>query len=316
MLMNIFSRIKGRFSAHPQPERVEQPHIRDFIYLDIERIRSYISQVYGGLTIERTSSLERGTNVQGSMAVASPLPLPLKAAADLSKYVVKSDAETKSLHDQIFDHFYQALFLTKSLRHITDADSASWDKAIFNDGTFLSVKPVITITDYKYVKHFAENLTKISSMLSRATAGSSNIQQKQEAIANLKEAQKLPTKEIAGIIDELYGDVVSIDFFPFKNDTEKIFVGSAERDFFRRSLKDLLTCYGPTIDAGWNAVLQVNRGEYPKNEILLGHTGSEMEIAIKQTISAISSLLQTAQTIEFPAVSVIPIAIFRDTSLG
>ena len=316
--MSIFSRIKGQFSAHPQTERVEQPHIRDFIYLDIERIRSYISQVYGGLTIERTSSLERGTNVQGSIAVTLPLPLPLplKATADLSKYVVKSDAETKSLHDQIFDHFYQALLLTKSLRHITDTDSTSWDKAIFNDGTFLSVKPVITITDYKYVKHFAENLPNLSSMISRATAGSSNIQQKQQAIADLKEAQKMPTKEIAGIIDELYGDVVNIDFFPFKNDTEKIFVGLAERDFFRRSLKDLLTCYGPTIDAGWNTVLQVNRGEYPKNEILVGHTGSEMEIAIKQLISAISILLQTAQTIEFPAVSVIPIAIFRDTSLG
>lgn len=312
--MSIFSRIKGRFSAHPQTEQVEQPHIRDFIYLDIERIRSYISQVYGGLTIERTSSLERGTNVQGSMAVT--LPLTLKATADLSKYVVKSDAETKSLHDQIFDHFYQALLLTKSLRHITDADSASWDKAIFTDGTFLSVKPVITITDYKYFKHFAENLPKLSSMISRVAAGSSNIQQKKQAIANLKEVREIPTKELAGIIDELYGDVVSIDFFPFENDTEKIFVGLAERDFFRRSLKDLLTCYGPTIDAGWNTVLQINRGEYPKNEILLGHTGSEMELAIKQALSAISELLQTAQTIEFPAVSVIPIAIFRDTSLG
>jgi len=298
--MSIFSRIKDRFSAHPQTERIEQPHIRDFIYLDIERIRSYVSQVYGGLTIERTSSLERGTNVQGSMAVT--LPLTLSASADLSKYVVKSDAETKSLHDQIFDHFYQALLFTNSLHHITDADSARWDKAIFTDGTFLSVKPVITITDYKYLKHFAENLPNLTSMFSRVS----------QDIA----IQKLPTKELAGIIDELYGNVVSIDFFPFKKDTEKIFVGLAERNFFRRSLRDLLTCYGPTIDAGWNTVLQVNRGEYPKNEILMGHTGSEIEIAVKQTLSTISGLLQTAQTIEFPAVSVIPIAIFRDTSLG
>ncbi len=312
--MNIFTRIKSRFSAHPQSEVIEHPHIRDFIYLDIERIRSYISQVYGGLTIERTSRLEHGNTVQGSMAVT--LPLAFKASADLSKHILKSEAETKSLHDQIFDQFYQALLLTKSLRHITDADSDSWDKTIFNDGTFLSVKPVITITDYKYVKHFAENLTKISSMLSRVTSGSTNLQQKQQAIANLKETQKIPTKEIAGIIDELYGDLINIDFFPFREDTEKIFVGSAERDLFRRSLKDLLTCYGPTIDAGWTAVLQVNRGEYPKNKILVGHTGSEMDIAIKQVISAISVVLQTAQTIDFPAVSVIPIAIFRDTSLG
>ena len=312
--MSIFTRIKSRFSAHPQSEVIEHPHIRDFIYLDIERIRSYISQVYGGLTIERTSRLEHGNTVQGSMAVT--LPLAFKASADLSKHILKSEAETKSLHDQIFDQFYQALLLTKSLRHITDADSDSWDKTIFNDGTFLSVKPVITITDYKYVKHFAENLTKISSMLSRVTSGSTNLQQKQQAIANLKETQKIPTKEIAGIIDELYGDLINIDFFPFREDTEKIFVGSAERDLFRRSLKDLLTCYGPTIDAGWTAVLQVNRGEYPKNKILVGHTGSEMDIAIKQVISAISVVLQTAQTIDFPAVSVIPIAIFRDTSLG
>ena len=266
--MSIFSRIKGRFSTQPQTERVEQPHIRDFIYLDIERIRSYISQVYGGLTIERTSSLERGTNVQGSMAVT--LPLTLNANADLSKYVIKSDTETKSLHDQIFDHFYHALLLTNSLHHITDAESTSWDKAIFTDGTFLSVKAVITITDYQYLKHYAENLPKLATMLSRVSAESSNIQQKQQAIATTKDVQKIPTKEIAGLIDELYGDVVSIDFFPFKNDTERIFVGLAERNFFRRSPKDLLTCYGPTIDAGWKTVLQVNRGQYPKNRSIDG----------------------------------------------
>ncbi len=75
-------------------------------------------------------------------------------------------------------------------------------------------------------------------------------------------------------------------------------------------------CYGPTIDAGWSAVLQVNRGEYPKTKALVGSTGSAMDIAIKQVVCAISGVLQTAQTVDFPAVSVIPIAIFRDTSLG
>lgn len=312
--MSIFSRIKKRFSAYPQNAVIEHPHIRDFIYLDIERIRSYVSQVYGGLIVERTSTLEHGHTVQGSMTAT--LPLAFKANADLSKYILKSDAETKSLHDQIFDQFYQALLLTKSLRHITDADSDNWDKTIFNDGTFLSVKAVITITDYRYVSNFAKGFQETTSMLSRTIAASSNIQQKKQVIADLKESQKIPTKDIAGIIDKFYEDVVSIDFFPFREDTEKIFVGSAERDLFRRSLKDLLTCYGPTIDAGWNAVLQVNRGEYPKNKILVGHTGSAMDIAIKQVISAISGVLQTAQTIDFPAVSVIPIAIFRDTSLG
>lgn len=312
--MSIFSRIKSRFSAHPQNEVIEHSHIRDFIYLDIERIRSYISQVYGGLTIERTSRLEHSNTVQGSMAVT--VPLAFKASADLSKYILKSDAETKSLHDQIFDQFYQALLFTKSLRHITDADSDRWDKTIFNDGIFLSVKSVITITDYKYVSNFAKKFQEITSMLSRTASAGSNLQQKQQAITNLKESQKIPTKDIAGIIDQFYGDVISIDFFPFKEDAEKIFVGSAERDLFRRSPKDLLTCYGPTIDAGWNAVLQVNRGEYPKNKILVGHTGSDIDIAIKQVISAISVVLQTTQTINFPAVSVIPIAIFRDTSLG
>lgn len=312
--MRIFSRITRRFSTHPQNEVIEHPHIRDFIYLDIERIRSYISQVYGGLTVERTSKLEHGNTVQGSMTAT--LPLAFNAKADLSKYLLKSDAETKSLHDQIFDQFYQALLLTKSLRHITDSSSDTWDKTIFNDGTFLSVKAVMTITDYKYVSNFAKRFQEITSMLARTTSASSNMQQKKQAIANQKEIEKIPTKDIAGIVDEFYGDVVRIDFFPFREDTEKIFVGSAERDLFRRSLKDLLTCYGPTIDAGWNAVLQVNRGEYPKNKILAGHTGNAMDIAIKQVVSAISEVLQTAQAIDFPAVSVTPIAIFRETSLG
>ncbi len=208
--MGIFSKIKGSSSAHPQDTTKEPPHIRDFIYLDIERIRSYISQVYGGLTVERTSRLDRGHTIQGSVGVT--IPLAFKAEADLSKYILKSDAETKSLHDLIFDQFYQALLFTKSLRHIGESDSDIWDKTMFNDGSFISVKSVITITDYKYVSNFARRFKELTSMLSR-TIDSSDVQGKQKTIADLKEGQKLPMKDMAGIIDEFYGDAVTIDFF-------------------------------------------------------------------------------------------------------
>ncbi len=316
--MHIFKNIlknKKNNSVQPQNEYKAKSYIiRDFIYLDIERIRSYVAQFYGGLTTQRTSNQEIKDSVSGS--IKAGVPLGLNVSADVERYLLKSNQETKSLHDQIFDQFYQALLSTKSLRNMEEINPDTWDKSIFNDGSFLSVKSAITITDYNYVSHFAKKLQEMTSNLSRTAAASSNIEHKKQAISNLKDIEKIPTKDIANLIDEFYGNIVRIDFFPFKENTEKIFIGTADLELFRLNIKNILTFYGPTIDAGWNSILQVNIGKYPKNKILVGHTGNEMDIAIKQVVSAISAVLNTTQTINFPAVSVIPIAIFRDTSLG
>lgn len=289
-------------------------NVRDFIYLDIERIRSYVSQIYGGLITERTTRFDRKTAFAGS--VEGGIPLSINVKGGLDKYLLKSDAETKSLHDHIFNEFHQALISTNSLLEIKKDSSNIWNENIFTDGCFLIAKTALKITDYKYVSDMAEGFQGIMDMLFRITSSGTDTTAIQQAKNNKKELEKIPTKEIAGIIRQFYADMVKIEFFPFTNSAEKIFVANADRELFRYSPKAMLDLYGPTIDAGWTAVLQVNRGVHSNDQILSASLGNAIDNSIKQVIVALSGISKITQGITFPAVAVTPIAVFRDISLS
>jgi hypothetical protein len=73
----------------------------------------------------------------------------------------------------------------------------------------------------------------------------------------------------------------------------------------------LANTYGLVIDAGWNCVLQVNRGvNYPPGQ-LSSATGSQVEDSLEQLMDMLVGLNVMAQGIQFPAVAVTPIAVFR-----
>src|SRR5690348_1631063 len=75
--------------------------IRDFIYLDIERVRSFVAQAYGGLTSERTIQGEHQMGGQGGGK--GKLPFIAEASGTVDYHYLKSHSETKSLHDHIFE---------------------------------------------------------------------------------------------------------------------------------------------------------------------------------------------------------------------
>lgn len=309
--------------------------IRDFVYLDIERIRSFVAQVSGGLTSERTNQAQHQTGGQGQ--VQGSLPFIAQASGSADYHYLRSQSETKSLHDHIFAEFLSALKAGKHITNLSDKGEAHWVNSSFRDSEFILTKGLLKIVDYQSIIASTQNLPTLMETLSKLAALAPDINTQQTPSSTVtkgnpkhskgnmpqseqeKDLQKLknqirnlPVKEITSLVNQFYGDLVRIKIFPFQHSPEKLFVGTADRTLFRSAPNMLMNLYGSVVDAGWIYVLQINKGVYHKPNLLVSQTGNAMEDGLEQIADVFSELASLTQGVTFPAIAVTPIAIYRE----
>lgn len=305
------------------------PLIRDFIYLDIERIRSYVAQAAGGLTSEKTQQAQH--NVGGSGQAQGGIPIIAHASGSADYHYSRSHSETKSLHDHIFEEFYRTLKPGEHISDFTKARVQDWLEPSFKDGAFIVTRGRLKIIDYQSVIVSIQNLpTLLETTMKLAafapgvsleqtapnpSAPKGNTTQSQQAkeLQQLKtQLKSLPLKEFTQFVTQTYGDLVRMKIFPFPSDPGKLFVGTADRQLFRYLPSALINLYGSVIDASWIYVLQVNKGTYYDPGILASKTGNEIEDSLEQLADILSGLARITQGVQFPVVAVTPIAIYRE----
>ncbi|MEZ4669557.1 MAG: hypothetical protein R3E39_16760 [Anaerolineae bacterium] len=283
--------------------------IRDFIYLDIERIRSFVAQMSQGLPSERTS--ETGKEMGGEGSVEGGLLFAkLKGGTDF-RYL-KSDTETKSLHDHIFEEFLQGLAKRKLLISVPD-DNVDWSDSNFEDGGFILAKGVFKIVDYRATVESLQNASNLMKLIVRIVSktGTTNSQQQvADAKRTSDQLKDLPLKDMVSFVDQFYGELIRVKIFPFPNIENRVFVGTTDRHLFRHSLTALTGLYGSVIDANWQCLLQVSKGSPIETQKYMSQ-GSQIEDKVENLADILTSLTTLTQGIKFPAIGVIPIAIYR-----
>ena len=218
-----------------------KPLIRDFIYLDVERIRSFVAQTSGGLISERTHQAQH--QVGGEGQVEGGIPLIAKATGSTDYHYLRSQSETKSLHDHIFEELYHKLQAEKHIADLSLADETVWTESFFKDSTFVLAKGLLKIVDYQStiatlqgLPALLDTLGKITSMQQGTTPqpihynqsksknqakGNTPPQANNTELQQLKnQMRNLPVKEVANFVNQMYGDVVRIKVFPFQNALE------------------------------------------------------------------------------------------------
>ncbi len=312
---------------------MEKSPIRDFIYLDIERVRSYIAQTSGGLTSESTHQAQH--QVGGEGQVEGGIPFIAKATGSTDYHYLRSQSETKSLHDLIFEELFRKLTAEKYIIDLTQADETVWTESFFKDSNFVLARGLLKIVDYQSTMTTMQSLPALLDTVGKITStpqetnpqptyphpsktkgGARRVVSPQTSNSELQQLKNqmkvLPLKDVANFVNQMYGDLVRIKVFPFPNVIEKVFVGSAERSLFRYSPSALTNIYGSVIDAGWICILQINRGVKHEPGHLVSKTGNEIEDSFEKLTDYLSGLATATQGIKFPAIAVTPIAIYRE----
>jgi hypothetical protein len=263
----------------------DTPALRDFIYLDFDRVHSLAAQ----------------------LDLPSPGPSPDRAA-----------------REKLLLQVEPALLSRGGLADLGPAfDFSKWTAESFTDGQFVRVTGVVRLLDFAWLAQALGGLPAVLKKMSKIELAAfksseegkrmskSQIQQRslenQSAIAKVEEFKM---DELSDVVRQLYPGVVRVKVTPSKEHPRAVLIASAYNQHFYDSPAALSQKYGVEIDAGWTVLGQLNVPNLsaPPQPIPVGN---QMEDAFEQMALLMNNAFRLANAPAFPALSLTPVAMYR-----
>lgn len=297
--------------------------VRDFIYLDVERLKSIVAQVEQGLTEQEVRT--RGKTEEAGGEIAGSILGAVKGSSNVRSLWENQQAETRSLHDFLYNRVEAALLehdLIISLPQDLDPDVDDRDspgKAL-HPTAFVLARGRVSLNDYRHIRKLLENFNEIASFLSRAQSTDADPQvpkkKRSELQREAKERLQIDKQYLKGlqlIIDVFYGDRIVIKMVPLQNDFNFRLVGNLTPSLLRDEIESITYKYGTSPESHWTMLAQI--AAIPtkhrlKSIPMLG--GAEIERSFQELFDATREIERMAQSVVWPEVAVTPIAIYRE----
>jgi hypothetical protein len=263
----------------------DSPLLRDFIYLDFDRLRSIAVQ----LRVDSTDT--------GDRAARESLAMMVEPALVARGNVAQIDA-----------HFDFA---------------GKWKPDGFVDGQFVRATGVVRLLDFTWLSAALGGLPAVLKKMSKLemealrnsdegrrmskTELQRRSQENQVAISRVEE---MKADELGEVVSKLYGEVVRVKVRPSPGEPNAVLIGSAYATYFYDSPAALSQKYGVEIDAGWTMLGQLNI----PNATPQAHpipTGNRMEDSFEQIALLMNNAFRLSSAPQFPSISFTPIVIYR-----
>jgi len=289
--------------------------IRDFIYLDWERLRSIAAQVFEGLPEDKTYEKSDEKLVKSEIG-ANFLAIKSKIGGDIRYF--NSERETRSLHHYVYYLTEKKLLESGCLKNFSsDFNFDLWTEDLFYDGQFVTIQGLIRIIDlnwmYMWMDNFQQSLKTIQMYeLKGISDKQSQAAKRKEQEKSMEEIKNLKLDEMKKLMKQLYGETNRIKVVPSISHPMNIFVGSGDPKYFNETGKSLSEKYGYDIEANWTVFGQINFSKKGREKQAVAFpTGNKMEDAIENIIIGLNEVQKVASHIAFPAIAFTPISIYR-----
>lgn len=295
--------------------------IRDFIYLDWERIRSISSQLFQGIPNETKTETtnQKEIHAKGTIGldkIIPFIPLGVEAGGDIRFYQTKS--ETRSLHHHIYAQVETSLIDNNMIQAIDAGFSEKqWNQDSFFDGQYGLVRGLIRFSDYEYVTHWMENYleyyqTIMNLSLQNFSPSSSEYKNKKREIDDtIKKIKQFQLGRISTLIKELFGDIIQIKIVPNNKFSKHILVGPCIKEFFYDKPHVLWQKYGYEVDANWIVFCQINQACSSDFSKTFLPTGNQVDDSLENVLLSLDEIQKAATKVNFPVISITPLAIYR-----
>ena len=288
--------------------------LRDFIYLDWEKVRSIAAQILQGMPEGKRVESGQERTIQGDIGANFAI---IKANVGSDIRYFNSEYETRSLHHYVYSLVEETL---KEKEYVLNIDSnfdlRTWTPEFFSDGQFVKITGIIRVLDYNWMQKWIGDLGRIFQTVQHYELMS--IKDKETASAKRKEYERsnkeinnLKPNEMQDLIKKLYGDIIRIKVIPNINAPKYLFVGSGSPDLFTEDAASLSQKYGSDINANWSVFGQLNISKEIPRRVMNFPVGNQIEDGIESMIIALNEVQKTATHFSFPAISFTPISIYR-----
>ncbi|PRX16934.1 hypothetical protein BX659_1595 [Orenia metallireducens] len=293
--------------------------IRDFIYLDIERLKSIIAQVEEGLAT--TSSKENRNSQQGSASVEGGIFSFLKGIGGVNFLWENKNTETKSLHDNIYNKVENALIenelLIKISEYIKEEDlEKDTFRDLLLDNSFILATGKININDFTQMRMVLEKFNDIGDFIAKCTVADLPHNQRQKQLKKVRSNLKMDKWMQEGFklfFDTFYKDRIVIKLNPFENYPDFRLVGNLNKEFLRDDISSIIYKYGTAPVSEWTIFGQIASIPPENRENIVSNVGgSDIEVALQQMFDVFREVEMMAQSVVYPEISITPIAIYRE----
>jgi len=279
-----------------QPPETEQlasgvsPHLRDFLYLNIDKVRSLVAQMQYGAPefVQHTKVRQRELGSRSVLAV---------------KYAFEtSSTETRSIHHRLYHILEDALNDEHKLLAVgPEFGVAQWQPGVLADGTFVLVHGYVRILDFGRL---------VASM--RISTGVAALTARLSKQANPLKGQEDTIKSLTKVVEDVYADTLRVKVWPYQDTPTHYFVGNLDPDYLQQRRANLLG--GGLLDSGsrWWAMGVINGA--PGGDGLQSSAGSasaNVEQAMENMMLALNQIGSVAAPEAFPAVGFTPLAVYR-----
>lgn len=295
-------------------------HVRDFIYMDVERLKSALAQLDSGVLETVTQSGQHSKEVSAGAQGKIAGIVGLSGNADF--VWANETSETRALHDNVYNLVEAALAETGSLFQIpgdiTLEDVAAGElQRRLDDTQFVLVSGYATLNDFGHVRHLFDRFNDIGKFLAYCTASGIESKQERQTVRRATEGQMHLDKELVEgfdiIFDTFYKGRIVIKMRPIVDDATGSLVGVLRPDFLREPSEVLLYKYGESPRRPWRMLAQV--ASIPIEHELgpeVPPSGGDIEKAMMEVFSSMKTVQAGVQTVQYPEIAVTPIAVFRE----
>lgn len=279
------------------------PSIRDFIYLDLPRLRSFASQLFEGVPESRTHANSREADVGGE--VRGRVPFLIEAAASTKGVLSASSTVTATVHHQLVSEVIAGLRDQGFLWESADAETAP-------DGAFVLLSGQIQISDPESLRSTVAQMPDISRHLQALTTPDSApaptmADRRAHRVTNRPvPVTKAKADALSAILTMFTGGTVRLRLL---DDREPLATAVVERDKFVEDLDRLVRRHGYLTSGRWETLAQVN--STVETEFYAPEGQTLMDVLEREMIAPMKVLRDVAGTTSAGGLHVTPLAIYR-----
>ena len=264
------------------------PLLRDYIYLDVPRVRSIAAQL---------------------------------------RIATESSADDQPARESLLAQLEPALVARGNVAQIDSSYdfAGKWTPDAFADGQFCRATGLVRILDFAWISAALGGLPAVLRKMSKLemealrnseegrrmskTELQRRSQENQVAISRVEE---MKADELGDVVRNQYPGIARVKVRPSPQEPNAVLVGSAYVEHFYDSPAALSQKYGIEIDAGWTVLGQLNIPN-PAAQATPIPTGTRMEDSFEQIALLMNNAFRLANAPAFPAISFTPLAIYRTT---
>lgn len=301
-------------------------NLRDFIYLDVERVKSLLAQLDRGLLSERSDSIGSSKSVEGKAGVSLPALLEVGGAG---QYVTTDQmTETRTLHDFVYTQTEERLLELDRLKVLPDDFTST---RLLNQEVRASLSPVeyvlvrgrVAFSDYRYMTTMLDNLNDISRILTSFSyqerfQGASG---KDKEMINREMTREISNnklddnyvKNLKKLFDLFLKDRLILRVVPFLDDPNIRVVGPLQLSLLRESLEDIRYKFGSSPTTDWTVFGQIASvpQEHNAREALNLTFSNDLDRALEGVFESLRGV-EDQFRVTYPEIAITPIAIYRD----